>query len=301
MVIMKTDTWTINHEAINNVIINDMASIHNESKNSNRLEVLDLLRGLTLISMICYHAAWDLVYMFGVEWPFYKSLGGYVWQQSICWSFILLSGFCVPLGKRPVRRGLIVFFCGAAVTAVTLIFMPSNRVVFGILTFMGSAMILAGGLHNTIHNSLTMTVHADDSLHNSGDPSPHTANTTLAAPILTFLTFLLLKPINSHRLAFNIPLPEALYRNNLTACFGFPPKSFFSTDYFSLLPWIFLFFTGYFLYFLILPKYRKALEKAPCKPLQFIGRHTLFIYMLHQPVIYLIFSLIFSPNFSIHP
>ena len=274
-------------------------------KNSNRLEVLDLLRGLSLISMICYHAAWDLVYMFGVEWPFYKSFGGYVWQQSICWSFILLSGFSVPLGKHPVKRGLIVFLCGAAVTAVTLILMPSNRVVFGILTFMGSAMILTGGLHNARKAAGAAAglypserkADAATSLHISEKNKDSSTGLHISegnAALLSFLLFLFLKPVNSHRLLFGIPLPENLYKNDLTAFFGFPPKSFFSTDYFSLLPWFFLFLTGFFLHFLILPEYGRPLEKAPCRPLQLIGRHTLFIYMLHQPVLYLIFSLVFS-------
>ena len=41
-----------------------------------------------------------------------------VWQQSICWVFILLSGFCLPLGHHPFRRGAVVFGAGALVTAV---------------------------------------------------------------------------------------------------------------------------------------------------------------------------------------
>lgn len=111
---------------------------------STRCALLDELRGLDLISMMLYHGMWDLVYLFGVRAPWYGSWQGELWQQSICWVFILLSGFCLPLGRHPVKRGAMVFGCGALVTAVTLIFMPADVVWFGVLTLLGSAMIITG-------------------------------------------------------------------------------------------------------------------------------------------------------------
>ena len=66
---------------------------------------LDTLRGVTLVSMMAYHACWDLVYIFGMDWDWYGSFGAYLWQQSICWTFILLSGYCVQLGRHRLRRG----------------------------------------------------------------------------------------------------------------------------------------------------------------------------------------------------
>ena len=64
---------------------------------------LDTLRGVTLVSMMAYHACWDLVYIFGMDWDWYGSFGAYLWQQSICWTFILLSGYCVQLGRHRLR------------------------------------------------------------------------------------------------------------------------------------------------------------------------------------------------------
>lgn len=113
-----------------------------------RYELFDSLRGLVLISMILYHGTWDLVYMFGKEWSWYHGTGAYLWQQSICWSFILLSGFCWSMGKQPLKRGLMVFGGGLIITFVTLLFMPENRVVFGVLTLIGSCMLLMIPLHN---------------------------------------------------------------------------------------------------------------------------------------------------------
>ena len=59
-----------------------------------RSSTLDSLRGLTLFSMIAYHLCWDLVYLRGLPWAWYNGFWAYIWQQSICCTFILLSGYC---------------------------------------------------------------------------------------------------------------------------------------------------------------------------------------------------------------
>ena len=56
-----------------------------------RYQTLDTVRGCALVSMILYHASWDLVYMFGVNWPWYHGFAAHVWQQSICWTFIQIG------------------------------------------------------------------------------------------------------------------------------------------------------------------------------------------------------------------
>lgn len=53
-----------------------------------RSGTLDSLRGLTLVSMMAYHACWDLVYLYGMPWDWYRSFWAYAWQQSICCTFI---------------------------------------------------------------------------------------------------------------------------------------------------------------------------------------------------------------------
>lgn len=68
------------------------------SNTSGRYALLDELRGLDLLSMMLYHGCWDLVNLFGIQADWYYGLPGHLWQQSICWVFILLSGFCVQLG-----------------------------------------------------------------------------------------------------------------------------------------------------------------------------------------------------------
>ena len=55
-----------------------------------------------------------------------------------------------------------------------------------------------------------------------------------------------------------------------------------SSDYFPLLPWFFLFLTGYFLYNL---RRREPLDwRLPV--VTNMGRHSLLVYLAHQPVVY---------------
>ncbi len=42
-----------------------------------RLDLLDSIRGATLLSMAAYHTVWDLVYLFGVQWDWYKGVPPY--------------------------------------------------------------------------------------------------------------------------------------------------------------------------------------------------------------------------------
>ncbi len=244
-----------------------------------RYRKLDGLRGLTLISMILYHAMWDLIFIFGQSHPWYNGIKGYVWQQSICWCFILLSGFVWSLGKHPFSRGATVFIAGLIVTIVTAVFMPDDVVYFGVLTLIGSSMILM-----TLLDPLFKHL-----------PS-------LECAVATFLLFLVTRHapygyigftglrVEPQVGPFTRALPAHLFKNWLTAWVGFPFKDFFSTDYFPLLPWFFLFLTGYFLYRTLQKKHGRVLGRLTrgwLPPLEWLGRHSLGIYLLHQPLIYL--------------
>ena len=233
-----------------------------------RIAALDALRGLTLLSMIAYHTCWDLVYLFGMDWDWYRGTGAYIWQQSICWTFILLSGCCFSLGRRPLRRGLTVFGCGWVVTLVTVLFMPEEQIWFGVLTLIGSCMLLMVPLEKLLRHV------------------PVGVGLAASAALFT-----LLRNVNQGTLGFEDwtlgTVPEGLYCNLLTAYIGFPPPDFFSTDYFSLLPWLFLFLAGHFLRRLLAgPMERLDPDALRCPPLCALGRQSLPVYMLHQPIVY---------------
>lgn len=228
---------------------------------NNRRHSLDTLRGLTLLSMMAYHACWDLVYLFGKDWSWYGSFPAHVWQQSICWTFILLSGYCFHLGRRQVRRGLLALAGSAAVSLGGLA--AGSPIWWGVLTLLGTAQLVTVPLDGLLHRV-----------------PPRLG---VAA---SFSLFLLLRDVNAGYLGFEgvrvLALPEAWYRGFFTAFLGFPGPGFRSADYFSLLPWLFLFWTGWFLY-----RLRPEPEREIRLPgVTALGRHSLLAYLLHQPVIY---------------
>lgn len=256
------------------------------TKSKNRMEIFDVIRGFTLLNMIAYHVLFDVT-MFttkGLEW--YDDLPGHLWQQAICCSFIFLSGMCRAIGKKSLKRGLIVSGCGLAVTLATLIAMPEELVLFGVLTFTGAAMLF---------------VIPFEKLFKKMNPYVGLGISTLG--------FLLTKDVyygywgfgcyTRYLLGMKQPaflrLPKFLYANVVTSFFGFPSPDFSSADYFPFLPWIFLFMMGFFLWMAIGKKVKnKKIMHFDIPGFSFMGRHSLLIYMLHQPVAFGVVYLIFN-------
>ena len=248
----------------------------NQSHVPHRYDFLDSLRGIALISMIVYHTVWDVVYIGDWDWSWFRTDTAYVWQQSICWTFILLSGFCWALGRRRVKRGLTVLGAGILTSLVTWNLPYEQRVTFGILTFLGAVMLLMIPL-DKIFKKLP------------------------AVPgfVLSMLLFLLTKEINHEYLGIGmlrmVELPHAWNQKGpLLTFLGFTNESFYSADYFSILPWIFLFLAGHFLQKIACEKdlLDKIARRVPKLPLAVLGRHSLLIYLLHQPLIYFVLMLL---------
>lgn len=226
--------------------------------------------------MILYHGTWDLVYIFGVDLPWYQTRAAYIWQQSICWTFILLSGFCWSLSRHNLKRGLLVFGSSILISAVTCVVMPENRVLFGVLSLIGTSMLLLIPLEHILKKI---------------QPG--------SGGLISFLLFVITRNINEGYVGIGtwvkIGLPKEWYANMFSSYLGFPSADFWSTDYFSIFPWIFLYVTGYFLY--------QAAVRAKCihwftgirlKTLEKIGRHSLILYLLHQPLLYGVLYIIFE-------
>ena len=238
---------------------------------------IDNIRAVAMISMIIYHAVWDLVYLYGMNWGWYRSDLAFIWQQSICWTFILLSGFCWSFSRNPLKQGVIVSLGGLIVTVVTLIFSYQSRVIFGVLNLIGASALLMIPLKKYSEKISSVT-----------------------GGLLMFLLFGLTYGINDGYLGiFGLEvftLPKGLYQNQLTAFLGFPDIGFYSADYFSLFPWCFLYFTGYFLYRMWS---EKKIPGADCMNrkmllLTWMGKHSLIIYMIHQPILYGVLEVVFG-------
>ena len=235
---------------------------------TRRIVLLDELRGLSVLLMVIYHGLYDLVFLFGLNFPFFSWPMRYL-QLYICSSFILISGICSRLSRNNVKRGLVVLAIALAMTVITRLFMPSQQILFGILHFLGIAMIIHGVFLN----------------------HPRKLLPNFWGALLHFALFAFTWGVSSGFVGFfgliRLPLPSFLYQLPFLFPLGFPSAGFFSSDYFPLLPWIFLFFAGSYIGNTLrtdtLPLY---FYRSHTAFLAFVGRHSLLIYVLHQPLLY---------------
>lgn len=226
--------------------------------NKKRIWELDALRGLCIIGMIIIHTIFDLA-------EFYRLVP---WKLSSTFSFIqtwggvlflLISGICVTLGSRTLRRGLIVFGCGMLVTAVTVaiyLLGLADRIIiiyFGILHCLGVCMLLW--------------------------PLFKKCATWLLAVFGVIFVLIGLCIYNVALVDFPWLIPLGLL---------YP--EFQSSDYFPLLPHLGFFLLGAVLGRTLYAKKESLLPNVNANNpgIRFLGgcgRYSLFIYLAHQPVI----------------
>lgn len=234
---------------------------------------IDAFRGFALLNMILYHGLYDVVYIFHYPISWYSERPGYLWQQSIAMSFILISGFTRHLSKKPVKDGVVIFIWGIILSLVTTIIMPDQRILFGILSCMGLAILITWLLEKKLSKA-----------------------PPLLGIVFSLLLFLSFREIQRGMLFFGkINIPQEIYEIPGMFIFGFPGTDFYSTDYYPIFPWIFLFIAGYYLGLLYKQKKLK-LPNIPKKEnaLTFLGQNSLKVYLIHQPVLYILLMGIFA-------
>lgn len=239
-----------------------------------RVGLIDELRGLAIVLMVVYHLFFDLVYLYGVNVPaFHSPVLGFL-QPFFAGVFIFISGVACRYSRSNLKRGAVCFGLGLALTLATLLFVPDELILFGILHFLGVAMMLYALLARALDKLL---------------PLPG---------LLVFAAlFAVTYPVPYGKVGIgpvSAALPAALYDTGFLFPLGLPGTGFFSSDYFPLVPWLFLFFAGTYagVYFKSgrMPGW---CYKTHVPPLAFAGRHTLMIYLAHQPVVYMLLYGIF--------
>jgi uncharacterized membrane protein len=235
---------------------------------------IDLMRGLAIVLMVVFHLLYDLNYFSGYGFDLNSGIWMYV-GRSAAVLFIFLSGISLSLsfsrtailqnaGQRVylkyLKRGCRIFSWGILVTFMTWLFLGKGIIVFGILHFIGVSIILA-------------------------------------YPFLRF------PYINSLLIGVVIIL-LGLYLGNFTfespwlLWLGFRPYGFYTLDYFPVFPWLGVTLigvsTGNFLY----PGYtrqfniRQLSDYLPIRLGCMLGKKSLFIYLIHQPVLIVLLYLL---------
>ena len=252
-----------------------------KDKNSgNRLYLVDAVRGFAVIDMVLFHFCYDVfvIFMGETNWPYADSTR--FWQRTICITFILISGFSFCLGRSHLKQAFKLLGTGALLTVVTYFFVPSLVIYYGIIFFLGEAALITAGLNKLLKGRFSAA--------------------GLCASLILFLVFYEVSSGTLNLFFTQIQLPEALYSTSWLVWLGFPNEGFYSSDYFGVFPWIFIYLTGYFIYNLLKEKIsgiRAFYFRFPL--LEFFGRHSYFIYLIHQPVCYIIAGLVFGNIFEI--
>jgi len=250
-------------------------------KTNKRLHLLDAYRGFVVLNMIAYHFCYDYFVLFSGEgnWIFNKNV--YIWEQYICISFIFLSGFVWNFNTRSkLKRGLIVSLFGVLLTLVTAGLGPDIAIYYGVLFLIGASMLILIPLSKWL------------------DKLP-----SIAVFLVTFFLYLFTFSIPAKHLGFHklklIRLPDFLYEHQALVPFGFLKEGFVSADYFPIMPWFFLFVAGYAFNRVLKDRgvfsREKFMKIASIKIpiLDFLGKHSLFIYVIHQPICMGILTLVF--------
>ncbi|WP_425059688.1 hypothetical protein SCACP_02870 [Sporomusa carbonis] len=224
---------------------------------SSRIPEIDFFRGTAIILMVVFHTVFDLASFYG--WPLdYMNGFWYLEGRASAVLFMLISGISSTLSRNPVHRGIKVFGAGLIITAVTFFFSPEVYIRFGILHLLGTGMITAPFFSRygaTLLATAGMTVIAVGNW---------TADLIAATATL-------------------VPL-------------GIKPPGFASLDYYPLFPWLGVVLLGMAAGKLLYPDRQPLWPAAsgyrPVRWLICLGRHSLVIYLVHQPVLLVLLKMI---------
>lgn len=241
-----------------------------QTSNKPRIVFFDTLRGFTLISMILFHTMWDIANLYGshaqdIAW--YFSIQG-VWRCSISWVFIALAGNMTSFSRNNLKRAAVYGAAALAVCAVTYLAealipgMSGIAINFGILFCMAVCTLIFSLAKRPL---------------------------LAAGPWLPIVLVALF--IVTYQLPWMRPAPWDNVKG--LAWLGFPSSKFSSADYYPVIPFVFLYLTFAWIGNRV-RTWPSWMRRDLCAPLSWLGRHSLAVYLLHQPIVALVLAAIYS-------
>ncbi|SFB37180.1 Uncharacterized membrane protein [Rhizobium sp. NFR07] len=235
------------------------------AQKSPRILLIDTLRGIALIAMATYHLTWDLEF-FGYLDPGTATQGFFrIYARSIASSFLFLAGVSLVLAHgRTIRwpsfwkRLAIVAGAALAISVATYVAFPHEWIYFGILHNIAVSSVI--GL---LFLRLPLT---------SG----------ILVPLLIVAAM-----IANASIAPGI-LSSPAFDTRWLSWLGFaelPPRS---NDYVPLFPWLAALLAGVAIARIALARgwnFRLADIQRRDTLLAKAGRHSLIVYLVHQPVL----------------
>lgn len=234
-----------------------------------RIHLLDEIRGFAVIFMVIFHAFFTIGYFFQWEWGMDLVRFCYPAVPYFAGLFVFISGIASNLSHSNIDRGARLLFIAYGVSIVSFLAVGNQDAIrFGILHMLAICMMLYG-LLSRILKVIPLFI----------------------GIVLNVIFFTLTYTVTEGKLGipylWEMDLPIEWYQTDFLYPLGFIRNGFTSGDFYPLLPWMFLFFAGCFFGRLaVQKKLPKFTYKSHVKPIAFIGRHTLLIYLAHQPVIF---------------
>jgi uncharacterized membrane protein len=237
---------------------------------------VDLLRGWAIVLMILYHLAYDLNYFGVYAIDMYSGFWFYFARLTVT-LFLLLVGISLTLshfnaintgranqfGMRLIKRSVRLFCIAMGITIISYFLIGKGFIVFGVLHFIAIALLFA-------------------------------------------YPFLRLRWLN---VIFGlIFISIGLFLQNLSVNFpwliwiGLVPKDFYSLDYVPIFPWFGVMLIGVALGDLFYQGYNRKFSLSEsndsilASSLSYIGRKSLIIYLIHQPILIALIYAICYPH-----
>jgi len=125
-------------------------------KGKDRFWEIDFLRGFAIILMIFFHIIYDLNFFSITNFRIYSGIILYIARLSAS-IFVVLAGISLSISYSKsknwlktndiilkfIKRGLKILFLGVIISVITWFYIPRGFVVFGILHFIGTSIILS--------------------------------------------------------------------------------------------------------------------------------------------------------------
>lgn len=235
---------------------------------NNRIPLIDTVRGIMIFYVVIYHFLYDLL-DFRLISPVWLTSTPMVIVHFINFSiFISFSGISCRLSRSNWKRGLRLLAAAYLVTLVTWVMDHGYYVRFGILHLLGLSALLfwaAESLWRMLAKRL--------------QPLPAGAKRAaeFLLPVLSLALFFL-----AYFTVFSRTF-DVKYLGWL----GFRNASYASSDYFPVIPFFFLYLFGAFTgRFIVRGEFPRWFYRVHIPFFDVAGRHTIWIYLLHQPVLY---------------
>ncbi len=228
---------------------------------------IDAIRGIALIRIVIFNWSFTLMYL-GI----YTFSLGMVFPGLGASIFIFLVGLSLTISysrvkkkkpkeihKKYFSRGLRVFGYGILISVITFLTFPKSFVIFGILQFIGVSIMLGQFF--------------------------------LKSKRLNLILGLLIIVMGCFLQNFSFDFPWLLW-------LGFSPQYLNTFDYFPILPWFGVTLLGIYFGNILYKngkrrfKIKDVSNSSVVRFLTYLGRKSLFIYLVHQPILIFILLLL---------